>query len=690
MRERRGRVLAIIQARMGSTRLPGKVLAEIGGRPMLWHVVHRLRRARFVDQVCVATSTHPADDAVARFCLQESLTCFRGSEADVLDRFYRAARALQADEVVRITADCPLLDPAVVDTVIAAFHAGEYDYASNVLRYTYPDGLDAEVFSLAALERAWREATQPADREHVTAFMRHSGRFRLAPNVESEVDLSPRRLRWTVDDAADLEFVRRVYAGLDRNGQPFGMDDVLRLLEEHPDMTELNRDAIRNEGYYLSLAAEPPVPARPRVLARSARLLADALRLIPGASQTFSKAPTQYVQGVAPTFLARGQGCHVWDVDGNEYIDYPMALAPIVLGHNDPDVTEAVARQMRDGTTYSLPHPLEVEVAERLVELIPCAEMVRFGKNGSDATTGAVRLARAYTGRDVILCCGYHGWHDWYIGTTTRNKGVPQAVQALTRQFAYNDAAGLSQLLEEHRGRVAAVIMEPVGVVAPAAGFLQQVKELAHAHGALLIYDEIVTGFRWALGGAQAYFGVTPDLACFGKAMANGFPIAALVGRREFMEVCDEIFFSFTLGGDTVGLAAAKATLEKLRREQVIPHLWAQGQKLQDGYNVLARHFGVERHTECIGYAPRTVMTFTDHAGTESLVFKSYVQQECLKRGILFSGGQNLSYSHSDVDVEQTLRVYRTALELFRDGLAAGDVERRLEGPPVQAVFRRA
>lgn len=684
------RTVAIIQARMGSTRLPGKVLADIGGRPMLWHVVGRLRRSRGIDAVAVATSTGPADDPIAAFCRDAEVSCVRGSEQDVLDRYRQAARELDAATVVRITADCPLLDPAVVDRVVAAFAAGEYDYACNVLRPTYPDGLDVEVFSRTALERAWREANRPAEREHVTVYLRASGRFRVAPNVACEPDLSGQSLRWTVDSAADLAFVRAVYAALGANGAPFGLPEVLRLLEEHPEMSEINAEAVRNEGYYTSLATEPPVPARPRTLVRSAAILAEAQCRIPGASQTFSKATSQFVQGVAPTFLTRGQGCRVWDVDGNEYLDYPMGLAPVVLGHADPDVTAAVARQMQDGTAYSLPHPLELEVAELLCEVIPCAEMVRFGKNGSDATAGAVRLARAVTGRDVIVCCGYHGWQDWYIGTTTRNKGVPEAVRELTRTFAYNDAEGLARVLEEYRGRVAGVVMEPVGVIEPKPGFLERVRELTHAHGALLIYDEIVTGFRWALGGAQEYFGVTPDLACFGKAMANGFPIAALVGPKGLMAVCDEIFFSFTFGGETVGLAAAKATITKLRRDDVIPHLWAQGQRLKDGYNALARRFDVARYTECIGYAPRTVITFRDQSGAESLLFKSYVQQECLKRGILFSGGQNLSFSHTDAEVEYTLRVYRTVLELFRDAVAAGDVAERLEGPPVQPVFRRA
>jgi glutamate-1-semialdehyde 2,1-aminomutase/spore coat polysaccharide biosynthesis protein SpsF len=683
------KVVAIIQARMGATRLPGKVLAEIAGRPMLWHVVNRVRIARSVDKVVVATSNRSSDDAVAEFCVQNDIEFFRGSETDVLDRFYQTAKHFNADVVVRITADCPLIDPQVVDMVVSTYLEGGYDYVTNTLRYTYPNGMDVEVFSFAALEKAWREARLPAEREHVTPYLRASGRFRVF-NVENEADLSKRNLRWTVDEPADLEFVRAVYARLGGDKQPFGLSDILELLDKEPDLMQINSGIIRNEGYYKSLASEPPIPPQNRELKRSYELKAKAQRLIPSCTQTFSKGPTQFIQGVAPVFLVRGQGSHVWDVDGNEYIDYPMALGPIILGHNYPAVTEAVIHQMRDGTTFSLPHPLEVEVAEMLTEVIPCAEMVRFGKNGSDATSGAVRVARAYTGRDIIVCCGYHGWQDWYIGTTTRNKGVPKAVQGLTIPFEYNNIESLERIFAEHPGQVAAVIMEPVGVIEPRDGFLQQVRELTQREGALLIFDEVVTGFRLALGGAQEYFGVTPDLACFGKAMANGYPIAAIVGRRDIMEQFDEVFFSFTFGGETLSLAAAKATITEMREKNVIAHLWEQGQKLKDGYKVLAREFGVDRYTECIGLPPRTVITFKDETGAESLVLKSLFQQECLKRGVLFSGGQNVCYSHSDADIDYTLRVYRAAMEILAEAIKRGDALQRLEGEPVQPVFRRA
>jgi glutamate-1-semialdehyde 2,1-aminomutase/spore coat polysaccharide biosynthesis protein SpsF len=418
--------------------------------------------------------------------------------------------------------------------------------------------------------------------------------------------------------------------------------------------------------------------------------LEKSRRLIPGASQTFSKAYTQVVVGASPIFLQRGKGSHVWDVDGNEYIDYPTSLGPIILGHNDPDVTAAVTRQVQDGIVFSLSHPLEMEVAERLVQAIPCAEMVRFGKNGSDATSAAVRVARAYTGRDMVAVCGYHGWQDWYIGTTTRNKGVPKAVQALSKTFAYNDISSLERIFDQYPEQVACVIMEPVGVVEPKDGFLQKVADLTRRNGALLVFDEVLTGFRVALGGAQEYYRVTPDVACFGKAMANGFPVSAVLGRRNVMELFDEIFFSGTFGGEAVSLAASAATIDKIRSHKVIDHLWKQGKKLQEGYNNLAAELGLAEHTQCIGLAPRTVCTFTDKNGQESLLLRSILQQELAKRGVLYLFGFNISYALSDTDVEQTLEALRDALGVMSSAFYADHMEQALDGPSVQPVFRRA
>lgn len=416
----------------------------------------------------------------------------------------------------------------------------------------------------------------------------------------------------------------------------------------------------------------------------------QARNLIPSCTQTFSKGYTQFPFGAAPIFIERGRGSRVWDVDGNEFIDYAMALGPVILGHADPVVNKAIFSQLESGITYSLPHRLEVEVAGLLREIIPCAEMVRFAKNGSDATAGAVRAARAYTGRDMIACCGYHGWQDWYIGSTTRNKGIPSSVRSLTTTFDYNHPESLKKLFDSHKNQIAAVIMEPVGVVEPAGGFLENVKKMTHDHGAVLIFDEIVTGFRLSLGGAQEYFGVTPDLACFGKAIANGMPLSAVVGRKEIMSEFDEIFFSFTFGGEALSLAAAMATIRQIMKKEVIPHLWEKGEILKRGYNELARKHRLEKITQCIGLPPRTVVVFSETGKQDPLVLKTLFQQEAIRRGILCSGSHNICFAHSTEDIEKTLAAYDEALRILANAIADGNIRRFLEGEIVQPVFRKA
>jgi len=678
--------LVLIQARMGSSRFPGKVLQDLCGRPMLWHVVNRARRAKGADKVVVATTDQSPDDAIADFCRREGIGCYRGSEADVLDRFYQAARANGGDVVVRVTADCPLIDPAVIDEVVTRFERGDCDYACNVIRYTYPDGLDTEVFSFAALERAWREARKPSEREHVTPYLR-TDKFRVA-SVESHVALPPGQQRWTVDHPADLEFVRKIYEAFSQNGD-FGLREVLDLLKERPELATIQVETITNAGYYKSLYQQAKTGPAPRLtLAQSQAWLERSRKVIPGCAQTFSKGYTQYVQGVAPIFLERGKGCRVWDVDGNQYIDYVQGLLPNILGYAHEGVNAAVAAQLSQGHSFSLPHPLEVQLAERLTRLIPCAEMVRFGKNGSDATSGAVRAARAFTGRERIACCGYHGWQDWYVGSTTRNAGVPKAVRELTHPFPYNDLASLEKLLEEHHGEFAAVIMEPVNFVEPAHGFLEGVKHLAQRHGALLIFDEICTGFHFGLGGAQKLFGVTPDLACFGKAMGNGFPISCVVGRADAMRVFDEIFFSFTFAGEVAAMAAAMKVLDVLEQTDALARMEANGRTLQDGIAAMAREAGLDQRVRAVGRPQWSLMKFSDQNGADSPLLKNLFQQEAVKRGVLLLVTHNLTAAHDAQAIHQTLEVYAEVLKTLAMWLEDSNPARFLEGPMTQPVFR--
>jgi glutamate-1-semialdehyde aminotransferase len=416
-----------------------------------------------------------------------------------------------------------------------------------------------------------------------------------------------------------------------------------------------------------------------------------AERLIPSGTQTLSKGPNQFVMGVTPKYLKSGKGSHVFDVDGNEYIDYPMALGPILLGYGYAPVVEAVIKQVREGTTFTLMHPLEVEVSELLCATIPCAEMVRFAKNGADVTSAAVKVARSYTGRDHIAYSGYHGCQDWYAVTTPRNKGIPKVMGELIHPFKYNDIGSLERLFDEHPGSIACVIMEVPGIepaVDPKSGknFLVRVKELAHRFGAVFILDEIVTGYRYSIGGAGKLYGVTPDLACFGKGMANGFAISALVGEAGIMRELDTVFFSMTYSGDTVGLAAARATITELLNKPVLPYIWETGAALHKGMNELGTAIGVD--FQMTGNAPRGGILIKNESGEEDLLLKSIFMQETVKRGVLFGGPVFISYSHTSADIEATLKASGEAMEILKAAIDSGDPASYLEGEPIGVVFR--
>ena len=411
-------------------------------------------------------------------------------------------------------------------------------------------------------------------------------------------------------------------------------------------------------------------------------------RRIPGGAQTFSKGPLSFVQGVLPNFLARAQGPYAWDVDGNRYIDYILGLGPVILGHADPAVNEAARRQLADGIAFSLPHPIEVEVAEALCARIPCAEMVRFGKNGSDVTAAAVRVSRAFTGRDKVIRCGYHGWQDWYIGSTSRSLGVPDSVRRLTLSCAYNNLEAMHEAFRGNPGEIACVILEPATFDEPAPVYLAGVKELCAREGALLIFDEIVTGFRVAIGGVQQLTGVIPDLACFGKAMANGFPLSAIVGRVDVMRWFEKVFFSFTFGGDALSLAACLATIHELERRDGIATLWRNGARLQESTRRLIRDAKLEGSLDCAGMAPWTTLRTSGMAERDALLFRSLFQQEAAKRGLLTHGNHVLSVVHDDDVIDATLAAYGEIMPILADSLRKGDVEQRLEGEPMQTILR--
>ena len=668
---------------MGSSRLPGKVLREIAGLPVLGWSVRAARSSIGVTETWVATSTNASDDAVADWCRANAVPCFRGSELDVLDRFNGAAEASGADIVIRLTADCPLLDPAVIGQTVRLRADAGADYASNMDPPTWPDGLDCEVLTVEALFAAASEARRPSDREHVTPFVRNNRhRFRAETLIAGLPGLASER--WTLDTAEDLEFLSAVAALLPHDRSPCFLE-VLAVLDRVPSLREINRKATRNTGYSASVAAEPLKIARR--FDHSQELIERAERTIPIGSQTFSKSRLQLPPGAAPLFVTHGDGGKVYDVDGNEYVDLISALLPNVLGYRDPDVDLAIRRQLARGISFSLPTTLETELAERLVRHIPCAEMVRFGKNGTDATSAAVRLARAATRRDRLIMLGYHGWQDWYIGATTRNLGIPAAVAALSHLAPYGDLSAVEALLTKFPGEFAAVILEPMNTIEPPAGYLQALIELAHRNGALVIFDEVITGFRWSLGGAQARYGVTPDLACFGKAMGNGMPISAVVGRAGVMRLMEDIFFSGTFGGEALSLAAAIATIDKIERENVIDHLWKTGGTLAEEVRSRIAAVGLADVIGLVGAAPWSILTFKDHANTSKEAIKTLLLREMIAAGVLINSSHNVGYAHGPGEIAVVLRAYDHALAAVREALERRDLDARLGNQVIRPVF---
>jgi glutamate-1-semialdehyde 2,1-aminomutase len=421
---------------------------------------------------------------------------------------------------------------------------------------------------------------------------------------------------------------------------------------------------------------------------KSEEMLRRAEKTIPLGSQTFSKSRTQYPFGISPYFITHAEGSKVWDADGNEYVDFINSLASITLGYNDPDVINAVQRQLKTGTIFSLPNELEYLVAEKICEMVPCAEKVRFGKNGSDVTTGAIRVARAYTGRDHVVVCGYHGWQDWYIGSTTRDRGVPQATKDLTHKFTYNDLSSLEAVLDNFKDQVAAVILEPVNVTPPAPGFLEGVRDLTHNHGALLVFDETITGFRFSNGGAQEFFNVIPDLATFGKGVANGYPLSVLAGKDSYMKELEEIFFSFTFGGELLSLAASYEVLNKLQREPVIEKMNKTGQLVMDQLNQLIREQNLSEIFSVGGYPVWSFFLIKDKVPFTANELKTLMMQIFFENGVLGYGTHNISYAHSEEDVLKLMDAYKKYFEKVNEALNKNSLAGMLKCEPLEPLFK--
>jgi len=672
------KTVAIVQARMGSTRLPGKVMKPVEGRPMIALLLARLARAQTLDEIVVATSDDPANEPLAAEVLTLGHRCFRGSERDVLDRYLRAAREAGADIVVRITGDCPLVDPAVVDAVVRRLRESGADYCSNVAPATFPDGLDTEAFTLAALETAARETQAPFDHEHVTPYLRQPGRFKTV-NVEHAPAVQGQR--WTVDEPEDLAVIRQVFAHFAPDIH-FGWQQVLDLTRTAPALFDANQHIVRNQG---------------ATMGTGQKLWQRAKRVIPGGNMLLSKRPEMFLPEQWPAYFSRAKGCRVWDLDDREYIDMSiMGIGTNTLGYGHPEVDDAVRRVVDLGNMSTLNCPEEVLLAERLVEMHPWADMVRLARTGGEANAIAIRIARAAAGRDKVAICGYHGWHDWYLAANLADdhgldghllpgldpKGVPRHLRGSVLPFNYNRIDELEALVRDHD--IGVIKMEVSRNKGPEDGFLHKVRALATAHGIVLIFDECTSGFRQAFGGLHPLYGVEPDMAMFGKAMGNGYAITATIGRRAVMEAAQSSFISSTFWTERIGPAAALKTLEVMQRTRSWDTITATGLAIRARWQALA-----DAHGLGIDHWGLPALTGFSFRGPLALEYKTLVTQEMLARGYLASNSVYVCTEHTPEIVDGYFDALAPVFRLIRECEDGRPVADLLKGPVCHGGFKR-
>ena len=673
------KVVCILQARCSSTRLPSKVLLDLGVKPMLCFQLERIKRSKTIDSIVIATTSSSSDDIIANIATQENVICFRGSENDVLGRYAEAAKAVKCDVVVRITGDCPFIDPQIIDDVVTTFLNGDFDYVSNCLPPTFPDGLDVEVFHLQVLLDASALCYHSYQREHVTPWIQQNKGLKIGNILNKLGDMS--HIRLTVDEPEDMDVVRSLLSYLGGKSD-FLLADIWDVYKTNPSLFEPNSKFSRNQGHKIPIGQ---------------KLWRRAKRVIPGGNMLLSKRAEMFLPEQWPAYFSRAKGCRVWDLDGRELIDMSiMGIGTNLLGYGHPEVDAAVAATVATGNMSTLNCPEEVWLAERLVAMHPWAEMARFARSGGEANAIAIRIARAATGRDTVAICGYHGWHDWYLATNLQNdsgleehllpglepNGVPRALAGTVQPFSYNRLDQLEAIAVGHD--LAAVKMEVQRTSPPDPGFLEGVRELCSRLGIVLIFDECTSGFRETFGGLHLKYGVEPDMAMFGKALGNGYAITATIGRRAVMEAAQNTFISSTFWTERIGPTAALKTLEVMERERSWEQVTTTGLELRRRWQELA-----DRHGLAISHNGLPALTGFAFQSPKALEYKTLITQEMLKKGYLAATSCYVSLAHTQEIIEPYLGELDEIFVLIAECEQGRPVEELLEGPVCHGGFNR-
>ena len=674
------KVIALVQARMGSLRLPQKVMRKISEKTIIELLLMRLSKSKELDEIVVATSENDENDKLVRHVKSLGFKCTQGSEKDVLNRFYESAKSLDANIIVRITGDCPLIDPDIVDKCVNRFKTLNVDYFSNISPASYPDGLDTEVFSFETLEQANNNAFSTYDREHVTTFLRNSDLF-SKDVLQNEIDYS--NLRWSLDESEDLEVITKVF----NHFAPdifFGWEDVLKLVALKPDIFINNQTIKNNEGAKMGSGQ---------------KLYKRAKKIIPGGNMLLSKRPEMFLPDQWPSYFGKAKGCKVWDLDGNQFIDMSlMGVGTNILGYGHPEIDEAVQRIVKDGNMTTLNCPEEVYLSEKLIELHPWASMVKLARSGGEINSVAVRIARAFNQKEKIAICGYHGWHDWYLSTNLDNnknldnhllpglhaQGVPRGLIGTTLPFNYNDIDQLEKIIKENKNEISAIKMEVSRNAGPENNFLQKVRELATENKIILIFDECTSGFRETLGGLHKKYNVEPDLALFGKALGNGYAITACIGKEKIMQAAQKTFISSTFWTERIGPTSALKTLEIMEREKSWEAITETGKFIKNKWKNLAEKHELKIRT--MGLPALSGFTF-DHKDSDC--YKTLITQEMLKKGFLAGNSIYVCTEHSSEIIKAYFDALDPIFELISSCQNGLDVNSLLETSVCHNGFKR-
>ncbi len=630
------KVLAIIQARYNSIRFPGKVLKKINNQTVLEILIKRLSKSKNISKIIVACSNNPKDKAIVDVCNILGFNYFVGSENDVLDRFYKAAKKHKGRNIVRITADCPLLDYKIVDNVISNFFLKKVDYASNVNPSTFPDGLDVEVFKFSALKEAYINARQSSEREHVTPFIINNKKFKKF-NLKNHKDYS--FLRLTLDEKEDFILIEKIIKNF-KNNLNFNLKNILTLYKNKKNLFLINSHLVRNEGYNLNTGQ---------------KMWKRAKNIIPGGTMLFSKNPDLFLPKFWPAYFAKTKGCNVWDLEGRKYFDFSMmGVGTNILGYSRKEVDDAVRKVINKGNMSTLNSVEEVFLAEKLIQMHPWAEKVRFARTGGEAAAIAVRIARAATGKDKVAICGYHGWHDWYLSANLsdsqnlnshlmRNlpiQGVQKDLKNSVFVFEYNNFDQLKKIVSEEN--IGTVVMEVSRNEPSKKNFLDNVRKLTKNKNIVLIFDECTSGFRETFGGLHLKYKINPDIATFGKALGNGYAINAVIGTDSIMSYANSTFISSTFWTERIGSVAGLKTLEIMEKIKSWDIISGLGKKVKANWAKLAKKHNIKLKIQGLSALPRF-----DFENKNNLYYKTFISQEFLKKNFLASNAIYLCTEHN-------------------------------------------